>query len=507
VGRWVSFGLARSTAFDTDALAATRPIEYPVVSPADAEGMFDVLTYEKGAAVVRMLEQYLGEDRFRSGIRKYMASHQYGNTETTDLWDAIEQATGEPVRRIMDSWIFQGGHPIVSVSTSDDGHRLQLRQQLSRYLADPDDDTRWAIPLQIRHGSPSGTVRSCTALLEGESLEIESDDEIAWVVADVEGHGFYRVNYSPPLRAALVARAHDHLSDVERYGLVDDTWVSVMAGYTPAADFLQLAEGFVEETDVSVWRRIVGALDQLDRIVDGPARLALNERARALLAPALARLGWDGRPEDTDRDRELRGVLIGAIATVGADPEAQARVAELFDRYRADSASVEANVAAAVVRATAVTAGAEQVDAIIEGFRTGATPQEELRYLYALADVRQPDQMARVLELALEEVRTQNAPFLIGACIANRDNAAMAWQTVEDNWASMNQRFPSNSIVRMLQGMRAVSDAALADRIAAFIADHPVPQAKRTLLQHLERMRVTVALREREGPRLTAALT
>ena len=113
--RWVSFGLSRSTAFDTDALQSTRPIEYPVVSPADAEGMFDVLTYEKGAAVVRMLEQYLGEEEFRAGIRKYMATHQYGNTETTDLWDAIEESAGEPVRRIMDSWILQGGHPVVSV--------------------------------------------------------------------------------------------------------------------------------------------------------------------------------------------------------------------------------------------------------------------------------------------------------------------------------------------------------------------------------------------------------
>ena len=90
---------------------STRPIEYPVVSPEDAEGMFDVLTYEKGAAVVRMLEQYLGAEAFRDGIRQYLGHTQYGNTETTDLWDAIEAATGEPVRRIMDTWIFQGGYP------------------------------------------------------------------------------------------------------------------------------------------------------------------------------------------------------------------------------------------------------------------------------------------------------------------------------------------------------------------------------------------------------------
>ena len=197
--RWVSFGLARSTAFDTDALRTTRPIEYPVVSPADAEGMFDVLTYEKGAAVVRMLEQYLGEEEFRAGIRKYMANHQYGNTETTDLWDAIEEATGEPVRRIMDSWIFQGGFPIVSVEARDGGTVLRLAQERFLYLHDEADTSRWAIPLQLRYGLQSGEVVSTTALLEDEEMEIRLPEPVAWVIANADGHGFYRVRTSAPL--------------------------------------------------------------------------------------------------------------------------------------------------------------------------------------------------------------------------------------------------------------------------------------------------------------------
>ncbi|HYF47289.1 MAG TPA: M1 family metallopeptidase, partial [Acidimicrobiales bacterium] len=127
--RWVGFGVSRSEALDTDALHSTRPIEFEVVSPSDAEGMFDILTYEKGAAVVRMLQQYLGEDRFQEGIRRYLDTHRYGNTETTDLWDALEEATGQPTRRIMDSWIFQGGYPVVSVETDLDGKVLRLTQR------------------------------------------------------------------------------------------------------------------------------------------------------------------------------------------------------------------------------------------------------------------------------------------------------------------------------------------------------------------------------------------
>jgi puromycin-sensitive aminopeptidase len=500
--RWVSFGLARTTAFDTDALQTTRPIEYPVVSPADAEGMFDVLTYEKGAAVVRMLEQYLGEEEFRAGIRKYMANHQYGNTETTDLWDAIEEATGEPVRRIMDSWIFQGGFPLVRVEAREGGTVLRLAQERFQYLRDDEDATRWAIPLQLRYALASGEVVTTTALLDDDELELRLPEPVVWVVANAEGHGFYRVRPSDELRRALVEQAHEVLSDVERYGLVDDTWASVLAGTTSADDFVALAQGFGAETDVSVWRRLLAGLDQIDRLVEGDARVDLQARVRALVGPALERLGWEERDEDTDRDRELRGALIGALAVLGADEAARARVDDLFDRYCADSASVEANVAAAVVRATAATATPEQLDTIVAKFQAGETPQEELRFLYALAEVRQPEQMARVLDLAMTPaVRTQNAPFLIGACIANRDNGPQAWKLVHERWDEMNERFPSNSIVRMLSGIRSVSQPALAADIEAFTAEHPVPQAKQTLLQHLERMRVSVGLRERTSGR------
>ena len=113
--RWVGFAPSREAALAVDGLHSTRPIEYPVRPPKDAEGMFDVLTYEKGGGVLRMLEQYLGADVFRDGVRPYLKAHAYANTVTTDLWDALEEASGEPVRDMMDTWILQGGHPLVSL--------------------------------------------------------------------------------------------------------------------------------------------------------------------------------------------------------------------------------------------------------------------------------------------------------------------------------------------------------------------------------------------------------
>jgi aminopeptidase N len=118
-------------------LKSTRPIEFAVERPEEAAGMFDVLTYEKGASVLRMLEQYLGAEAFREGIRLYLRRHAYGNAETTDLWDAIEDATRQPARALMDTWIFQPGYPLMSVEKQGKG--IRLSQRIFRYLQDGSD--------------------------------------------------------------------------------------------------------------------------------------------------------------------------------------------------------------------------------------------------------------------------------------------------------------------------------------------------------------------------------
>ena len=107
--RWTTFGGSRASAMATDGLWSTRPIEFPVRAPREADAMFDVLTYEKGASVLRMLEQYLGADVFRDGVREYLRTHAYDNADTGDLWAALGRASGEPIPEVMDGWIFRAG--------------------------------------------------------------------------------------------------------------------------------------------------------------------------------------------------------------------------------------------------------------------------------------------------------------------------------------------------------------------------------------------------------------
>ena len=144
---WDDFAMARAAALDIDALSNTRAVEYEVRTPEDADGMFDVLTYQKGGSVVRMLEQWLGADAFRDGVRHYLDTYKLANTDTTDLWDALEHATGRPARRIMDSWIFQPGYPEVAAEPVDGGVRVTQR----RFRYDRGDATeQWSIPMLVR---------------------------------------------------------------------------------------------------------------------------------------------------------------------------------------------------------------------------------------------------------------------------------------------------------------------------------------------------------------------
>jgi puromycin-sensitive aminopeptidase len=516
--RWVDFGLSRTAAFDTDALAATRPIEYPVVSPAEAEGMFDILTYEKGASVVRMLEQYLGEDRFRDGIRRYMRTHQLGNTETTDLWDALEAETGEPVRRIAESWIFQGGFPEVTVEVGSDGDDGLVRFSQRRFRYDgADDGARWAVPLIAGHRSPNGdghqgggagesTPREVRVLLDEDVREVTlPDGGWPWLYANFGANGFYRVRYGDDLLDRLVDRRGE-LTPLERYVLVDDTWSAVLAGRVEVGTYLRLVERLAgmrpaegaPETDLSVWERMVGGLSGLERIVEGEDLDSLRSRIRALLVPAMAKLGPEPGPADDDRTRTLRGVLMGAAAILGNDEDAIALGQSRLERYLSEPGSVDPSLAAPALTVSATLGDEVLYDRLVERFRTAENPQDRERFLFSLARFQDPSCLARTLELSLSaDVRTQDAPYLLRQTIANRDNGPAAWSFVAEHWVEANERFPSNSIARMIEGIRSLRERPVAESVEAFLADHPVPQGELQVRQHIERMWVTVAFAER----------
>ncbi|HEX2849511.1 MAG TPA: M1 family metallopeptidase [Acidimicrobiales bacterium] len=503
---WTSFGASRVEAQVVDATTETRPIEFPVVAPEDAEGMFDVLTYEKGASVVRMLEQYLGGERFRDGIRHYMQVHQYGNTETTDLWDAIEETTGEPVRSTMDSWIFQGGYPLVSVDVSGDGEGVVLTQRRFRFRPSPDDTTvRWQVPVRLR-AEVDGAVEEHRVLLTEASATLRLGGKPAWVVVNAGGSGFYRTQYSPELLRGLTSDAAA-LSPIERVNLVSDTWAAVLAGHAGVNDFVDLAGRFADETDPTVWQMVLGPLGLFERVLPESSLDDLRRFVRRLATPAFDRVGWEPAAGESEKVGTVRALLVSALGGVGADEGVRSHAAELHTAYLRDRLAVTPDLVPAIVGVVARNGGEGEYQQFLDRFRAPATPQEEVRYLMALAAFRHPGLIRRTLELAGSgEVRTQNAPYLINNVLANPHGANLAWDWLAEHWGEVVDRFPDNSLPRMLENISTITDPGLAARVREFLAGHPLKAGMKTVRQHLERMDVGVAFRERAGGALAAAL-
>ncbi len=486
---WNTFTRDRSNAFEVDALETTRPIEYEVRSPDDASGMFDTLTYVKGGAVLRMLEQWLGADRFRDGIRRYLGEHAYGNTETHDLWDALEKETGEPVRRTMDAWIFQPGYPAISVSVGGDRVRFSQRRFLP---SRDDDDTTWPVPLTVRQVSgEQGQVDRI--LIEGDGAEVALLAPDAVVVANAGSASFVRVWYDDELRSRVVDTAMDVLSPIERYSLVDDAWAAVVAGQASASSYLDLVQGFAEETDLRVWQSILGGLGWLDRFVDDEPRERLRAFVRELLRPALARLGWDASPDETDLTRALRGQLVQSLAILGADPETLAQCRELEFEGQGDPQLLQAAVEAVAAEGTE-----DDLDRYWERYRNATTPQEEERYLFATSRFPGDAEAERILGASMtDEIRTQDAPYLIARSTTNRRQGPKVWRFIAEHWDAMQDRFASSNIIGLVSGIRYLTDPQVVAEVDDFFQEHDIPQNHLMLQQGLERMRVHAKLRQR----------
>jgi puromycin-sensitive aminopeptidase len=494
--RWDSFTVSRAAAMQVDGLKSTRPIEFPVERPEEAAGMFDVLTYEKGASVLRMLEQYLGDNAFRDGIRLYLRRHQYANAETTDLWDALEESTHQPARALMDSWIFQAGYPLLSVKK--DGRSLVLSQRLFRYLQDDQAlDRKFHVPVFLRAGVKGRTIDKIV-LLTDQELRVELPEDSDWVVANAGGHGFYRVRYSPDLMTAVKRELQTQLLPVERFNLVNDAWATTLAGLTSLTDYLDLIDLLRDESDLNVWTTVIISSHHLHRILDEAQDRSFQERIRAVFNPALERLTWSPREGETELERQLRGDLIGALGTVGEDKACQKRARELYAQYEKDPASVERNLIPALVSIVAHTGNGTDYEKFYAKVKNAQTPQEETRYLFALGAFRQPDLIDRTLNMTISgEVRTQNAPYLMRGILLNKDARERAWSFMKTHWEEMLRRYPDNSIPRMCEGIIGLVTRELEADVREFFSHHPVKQGAKQMEQHLERLRIAVACKER----------
>jgi puromycin-sensitive aminopeptidase len=500
--RWETFAVSRAAAFSVDGLWSTRPIEYPVQAPKDADAMFDVLTYEKGASVLRMLEQHLGPTVFRDGVRDYLRAHAYGNADTKDLWVSLGNVSAQHVPELMDGWIFQPGYPLVSARMAGD-RELVLTQRRFAYLPHSESsDHLWHIPIQIRIET-GDAIDHRSLLLTGRETHIPLPATVRRLVINEGGHGFYRVRYDSTLLARLIDAGLAPLAPTERFTLVSDAWATTMSGAMPLIDYLRLTRHVRHERDKNVWAVLLDSLSFLNRIIAADDRPALEHFVRTLLTTLVLELGWAPQSGESDLVRPLRGELIGALGKLGNDRDMHLQARTMYDRYLRDPAAVDPNVVPALVAILAHIGDEARYDQFAERYKHASTPQEERRYLFSLAAFQSPALLARTLAHTIDGgIRTQDAPFVIGAALGNVQGREAAWEFVKQNWDQMDRLFPKQGLRRMCGGIAGLATPELEQDVRAFFASRRIELGGKTLDQYLEQLRIAVAFREREGSKL-----
>ncbi len=474
---WATQLTYRDLAMQVDALHTTRAIEYEVLSPTDTHAMFDVLTYEKGGSVLRMLEQYLGETVFRDGIRLYLKKHRYANATTSDLWDALEENSGQPVRTMMDTWILQGGFPLV---TLDAGHLTQRPFSYGPAKGTSAIGDHWLVPVLTRSlegGEPSHH------LLGSDAIEVA--DPLP-VVVNAGGSGFFRSRYGAKELAALAPRVTD-LEELERATLLSDYAAALFANAITWQEFLTIARGLGSQDEPNPWESVAFAFDMVNRALDEAQRETVRRELRELFVPQLERLGWDPKPGEGELAPQLRSIVILTLGTIGQDEDVRK---EAVRRFEADE--MDGDIAQSILRVVASQDRPGDYETYLERHRHAATPQEDMRYLTALGGFSDEAVALDAAEKCLIEFRSQDAPLVIPALMRNITTGPAVWRYITDHWDQATTRISKNHHNRLALAVTTfINDPIFADEVETFHTAHPVPGGyPASVEQQLERMRV-----------------
>ena len=512
---WTQFvNMDTNRALSLDGLKNSHPIEQAVKNPAEVSQLFDAISYSKGASVIRMLENFLGEESFRKGLNRYLSSHMYDNARTEDLWSALETESGRPVTAIMDSWVKQMGYPVLQVESDRTGGQTTLSVTQERFVYDrflgdggPDSDSDnevWRVPVSASRGSEESAV----TVMDGRQIQIDvpgSGD--GWVKLNPLQTGFFRVNYSTEDWQRLVPAIESlELHATDRLGVQNDAYALSRAGLLPVTQFLSLAQAYKNEGDASVWSDLASNLRDIEQLISDEAiHPAYQGFAREIFGPAARKIGWEPKSGEGHLDALLRSTVLSQAGSYH-DPDVTAQATERFQKYLQDRETLAPDLRGVVFALAAQSGGKDVYDQIwgLEGETDLA--EEKIRLLMSLTRFQRPELLNSTLADSLSaKVRSQDSITLVAGVAANPKGRDLAWEFVKDNWAEFDRRYGGGGfgLMRLVSICSHFNSQEKADEVDSFFAEHPAPAAERTIRQALERVRLNIKWLEQNRQELT----
>jgi aminopeptidase N len=505
---WLNGYGQKQFAMVLDARRTSHPIQQPVADASEAMVAFDGITYNKGQALIRMLENYLGERAFRDGIRNYMAAHAYGSTTTADLWRALESTAAKPVTGVAASFTEQDGVPLITAETTCSGgaQRMTLRQD--RFVLAPARSEgvwaprSWSIPVAV---GPLDRTRPADVLLLQGSAEIPAGLCGEAVKVNLGDIGYYRVDYGPNSRAALTA-ALPEMTPEDRLNIIADGWALVQAGRAEPSSYLALIEKLRSDDRRAVWDQVVNALTRLESLAfDRSERPALQRFGRAKLRPVFDRLGWDGNGSGDEDDALLRARLISALGEFG-DEDIMVEARRRFARFLQDPQSLPSALRDPVTHLVGIGADHATYDTLLALARKTTVTAERLRYYYAAASARDAALARQTLALTLtHELPSTIVGGLINTVASSGEQPDLAWDFVQRNFDALAaKQGPQFRDLFVPNFMTNFSDDGHAGELARFAPAQATSGGRLMTARALETIAISADLKTRALPAVDA---
>ena len=513
---WVTFQQEKQVPLQIDALQNSRPIRADVHHAAEIEEMFDALTYEKGAACLRMIEQFLGEDIFRQGIRHYMKEHQLRNARAADLWQALERVSGQTISAMAQDWFSQPGFPLVTIQVTEpsedrveDVRPLREVQPLRvvmaqhRFCADGTcpEVPRWSVPFRLKYKDDTG-VHSQPILFDQQitDLPLPVVGNLKWIYGNEGEIGFLRVGYDSSLMNRLLSDGISDLAPEEKIGLLNHLFAQCQRGEVSMADFMNAIGQFKGDPTRVVVEAVVSYLEIIsNQIVTPSHRPSFTKSVQELLHPIWETVGFGPTSHEGDETRLTRAAAFWGLGALAKDERILSELPRLQTRYWAKPASLDSTLATPLIRLCARVGGEAEWNRYIKKFESAPTPEERDRYLTALTDFNKLT--TRVLEYSLsEKVRSQDVWRPIRLLLAQPDGQEEAWRFMQKHWQALMKKGGSVGAQRMISGTRWLWRPEWHREVTAFFArpENQVAAARRTLLQTLEMIQNGIRFKEQQ---------
>ncbi len=482
----------------SDSRANTRTIRATADTPAEINEMFDGITYEKGGAVINMVENYLGEEVFRQGVHNYLAAHLYANATAEDFWNAQTANSHLPVDKIMSSFIDQPGVPLVTLTPVAAGAVGETQTRFFALGENPSSRSTWTLPLCFKTaGAPQCSL--VTSATQGVAVPVGAAMPF---YVNARAKGYFRTAYTPAETAAITASIESKFTPEERIDFVGDRWAAVQSGSGSVGEYLDLALALKSDPSVSVLDSALGKVDRIDsRIASTDDSTRLHALLLKRYTPVYAALGPHTKDE-TNAHMQQRALFFHLLGIAG-DPAVLQQSIDITRSIFSGKEPPDPALNDIAVQLTAKNGTPTFYDAMQRVAGNSQNPALQEEALALLAIFEDPALVKRTLDFATSgEVRNQDSWQLIAALLANSSTRTQAWDYVRANWDKVHAQLTASSGQRIVSATGSFCTVAERDQAKQFFATHPVENSERTQQQAYDASTSCIQVRNVQEPKL-----